>query len=318
VQRIFGAIAIFAGWMSIPIGAMAGLITSEFFGLGHTADAPPIQSVYGLSGLLVLWIFAAAAVVTSVPLAAALVAVDPRRTLRVLAVVLLIGGAALLPDPLGRVFGLPLLPGAAFLWVGGDLVHRGAMLPESAAALSPAGQPPDSTAAGAATDPSPVVTPKPAGGPSAGRARRGSRGRASVAMRACPWCSTEVPAGVGACPNCGATLDAPAADEISIPGLTEVPPNLQRYLQNARDKKKRQSLLGMVLGDSSIPVAIDAPPPSDAAALRPPTPELKAEMARLDADIAAGAMPLSADGVNGAETAPDAPSAETPETPAAQ
>jgi hypothetical protein len=318
VQRIFGAIAIFAGWMTIPIGAMAGLITSEFFGLGHTADAPPIQSVYGISGLLVLWIFAATAIATSVPLAAALVAVDPRRTLRILAVVLLIGGTALLPDPLGRVFGLPLLAGAAFLWIGGDLVHHGAMLPESAPAPSPAGQPTDSTTAGAAADPSPVVKPKPAAGPSAGRGRRGSRGRASVAMQACPWCSTEVSAGVGACPNCGATLDAPAADEIPIPGLTEVPPNLQRYLQDARGKKKRQSLLGMMLGDSSIPIAVDAPPPSDAAALRPPSPELKAEMARLDADIAAGAIPLSEVGDTGAETAPAAPPAKTPETPPAQ
>jgi len=81
---------------------------------------------------------------------------------------------------------------------------------------------------------------------------------------------------------------------MSIPGLTEVPLRLQRYAE--KSKLPRTSLLSMVLGDEPIPTAIDAPPPSDAAAIRPPSPELKAEMARLDAEIAAAKASIGAEG----------------------
>src|ERR1035437_1180018 len=139
--RIFGARAIFAGWLSIPIGAMAGLLPSEFFGLSHVeGDLPPV-AVYGISGPVVLWIFAGAAIVTSVPLASAIVATDPRRPLKLVAVVLRIAGAALLPDQLGRSFGLPLLVGAASLWVGGELMTRDAGTPGSVVTYAPAPEP---------------------------------------------------------------------------------------------------------------------------------------------------------------------------------
>jgi len=82
VQRVFGAIAIFAGWLSIGIGAMAGMAVSQFFGLNHVeGDLPPVD-VYGISGELVLWVFVGAAIVMSVPLGAAMFEADPRRHLR--------------------------------------------------------------------------------------------------------------------------------------------------------------------------------------------------------------------------------------------
>lgn len=40
--------------------------------------------------------------------------------------------------------------------------------------------------------------------------------------RICPWCSTEIPAGAGACPNCAALVEGAVVPE--IPGLTVVDP----------------------------------------------------------------------------------------------
>jgi hypothetical protein len=326
VQRVFGAIAIFAGWLSIGVGAVWGLISSEFLGLAHKEGDVPPSAVYGVSGAVVLWVFTAAAVVAVVPLAAAMVAVDPRRQLRWSAQGLAIAGVVLLPDELGRFFGLPLLAGAVCLWIGGELIHREALalaasrsggetpapaggtspgtasdsLPAaadpaaSAEASSPAARPDsavaDSAASAAAGSPAALLdsaVSEKATEPGGGRGGRGSRRKSGAGRRVCQWCSTAVPARAVSCPNCKATLDAPAADEMSIPGLTEVPLNLQRYAEKAR--RPRTSLLSMVLGGEPIPTATDAPPPSDSAAMRPPSPELKAEMARLDAEIAAGA-----------------------------
>jgi hypothetical protein len=288
VQRVFGAIAVFAGWLSIGVGAMWGLISSEFIGLTHVEGDVRPSGVYGVSGAVVLWVFTAAAIVTAVPLAAAIVAVDPRRQLRWFAQGLAIVGVALLPDELGRAFGLPLLAGAACLWIGGELIHSEALAlaapPSSAQTPGPAVE----TTVGATS----ALTDK-ASEPAEGRGRSSSRRKSAGPRRICPWCSAVVPANVSSCPSCRATLDEPAADEMSIPGLTEVPLRLQMYAEKAR--RPRTSLLSMVLGSQPIPIATDAPPPSDAAAMRPPSPELKAEMARLDAEIAAGKAPLGAE-----------------------
>ena len=132
MQRVFGAIAIFAGWLSIGVGAMAGMAVSQFFGLNHVeGDLPPVD-VYGVSGEVVLWVFVGAAIVAAVPLCGAMFAADPRRNLRWWAVAMAIASAALLPDALGRAYGLPLLAGAACLAVGGELIHREAAALESA------------------------------------------------------------------------------------------------------------------------------------------------------------------------------------------
>lgn len=356
MRKFIGAVAIFCGWLSMPIGAMAGFMVSQFFGINHVGGPLPPTTVYGIPGIVVLGVFAVAAVATALPLSLATLAPDPQRPLHLMAVVMVMTGAAMLASELGRAFGLPLMAGAASLWFGGDVVHQEALAAGSveretkadargsevvAAPTDPAaiGQaataeavglasaaatpstanstetPADSVGGVASTLPEAAAADAPAvetatadrthaPGAAEGR-RRGTRRRKAPSERACPWCSTGVPAGDAACPNCGATLDAPAADEVPIPGLTEVPPSLREYAQAARRGKKRPSLLKMIFSDSPIPTAIDAPPPSDADALRPPSAELRAEMARLDAEIAAGLEPLSGEGATSDEIAAD-------------
>jgi len=341
VQRVFGAIAIFAGWLSIGIGAMAGMAVSQFFGLNHVeGDLPPVD-VYGISGELVLWVFVGAAIVMSVPLGAAMFEADPRRHLRWWAAALAVAGAALIPDSLGRAYGLPLLAGAACLVIGGELVHRQAVALESAGGRDQVSQSafnvdtaqPGGVAGQAASDTADSQeTASPSTPPDSGatrmaaeapvqqaaeaartRGRRSSRRRPTVPERVCPWCSSAVPENAPSCPNCGATLDTAAAEAVPIPGLTEVPPELRRYAEKARTGKKRMNVLGLIFAGSSFPTDTDATPPSDAAALRPPSSELKAEMARLDAEIAAGELPS---GVEPAEPAGSAAPAEPAATTA--
>jgi len=314
VHRIFGATAIFAGWLSLGVGAMAGMVVSEFFGLNHVEGPLPPLAVYGISGAVVLWMLVGTAIVTVVPMAMAMVADDPRRNLRIWALLMALGGVSIIPDPLGRAFGLPLLGGAAFLLIGGELVHRAAVetdpAPGSAPTATPSPAPtfvpsPMASQAGGAPLASvppiasgPEVVPAveaatlpPDPTPARGRGRRTSRPMPEPEERTCPWCSTAVPTTADSCPSCGAILDAPAADEVPIPGLTVVPPELQRYADRARGRKRGTSLLDMIFREESVPTDKDTPPPSDTAALQPPSRDLKAEMARLDAEIAAGAFP---------------------------
>ncbi len=312
MYRLFGAVAIFVGWLTIPIGATAGLIVSQFFGIGHVEGTPPPVNVYGVSGIAVFWVYVCATVLTALPLILASVALDPRRPLRLAALSMAIFGLALLPSELGRAFGLPLLIGAGSVWVGAELVHRGAGAPalfgdlRPGDAAPPAG--PDSAgvdeladavaAAGnrAAPEPAPVagvVGSAAIAQPSAGRvrsARLRARREARVATRTCPWCSSDVPAADPECASCGAALGVPAVEELAIPGVTEVPSALRRYAENARSGKRRASLLKMIFSDTDIPTVVNGPRPSDAEALRPPSAALRAEIARLDAEIAAGAV----------------------------
>jgi hypothetical protein len=361
VQRVFGSIAVFAGWLSIGIGAIAGIAASQFFGLNHVEGDLPPADVYGIAGAVVLWVFVAAAILAIVPLAMALIAVDPQRPLRLWAVAMAVAGLALLPDDLGRAFGLPLLAGAACLEVGGQLIHRGAIAtgpsdagagartwsfefdrapvkktsasdpapPESAnvgpavppwtanetvSAASPEAGVLVSAETAAATGPAAsdaampagtVAAPPPQSGPRPAGAsrRRSSGGRPKIPERVCSWCSTAVPANAETCPNCHATQDTPAVEELPIPGLTEVPPQLRRYAEEARARKRQKNVLGLIFGSSSIPMATGAPPPSDAAALRPPSAALKAEMARLDEEISAGRVPPGAESADGGDSA---------------
>ena len=80
-----------------------------------------------------------------------------------------------------------------------------------------------------------------------------------------------------------------AAQEMPLAGLTEVSPDLLAYAVRAKAKQKRPSLLKIMFTDTGVPQAIDPPQPSDSSALGPPSPEVRAEMARLDAEIAARA-----------------------------
>jgi hypothetical protein len=308
VQRILGATAIFAGWLSIAVGAMSGLISSQFFGLSHKEGDLPPTSVYGITGAVWLWVFVAAAVLLAVPLAVAIFAPDPRLRLRLMAVLMALAGVALIPDALGRAFGLPIVAGAVCLWVGGEMIHREAVargltkgegrMPALAfaadAARSSNATPPAGPESAAATLAGPPPTSAESLVPSVAatphrQPARAPKQPARAPKHACPWCSATVRANAESCPNCHATLNAPTADSIPIPGLTEVPPELRRYAEDSRSGKKRGNLLSTIFSDSSIPVVTNPEPPSDAAALLPPSPALMAEMARLDAEIAAGA-----------------------------
>jgi hypothetical protein len=340
LYRFFGALAIFCGWLSIPVGAVAGLMASQFFDSGRVQGAAPPIDVYGVSVILVFWIYSCVTILTALPLLMAAVASDPRRPLRLMAAVMGILGVLLLPSELGRAFGLPIVAGGAGLWIGSGLVYRGGNAAATNGAAGSGAQPsaPTTTevagggiaaggiaaggiAAGdtAAREIAPMVatgalaepeeptaadelatdsaagrsgttasapTPAPAGNSRGGR----RPAVASKAVRTCPWCSTVVSATGPECANCGAALAQPAAEGVGIPGLTEVPAELRRYAENARSGKRQQSLLKMIFADSQIPTAVNAPPPSDIAALRPPSPELRAEMARFDAEIAAAAV----------------------------
>jgi hypothetical protein len=318
VQRLYGVIAVFVGWLSIVIGAVSGLVASEFLGLAHTeGDAPPL-AVYGISAAFVLWMFVLAAFTAGVPMAYAMFADDPRLRLRVIGGVQGIAGLILLPDPLGRAFGLPLIVGAVCLVLGGELIHReslshgseggesrvaaldpgvpvGAELraPDPAAPLAaPPASPPASPAASPANLPiassvGPVMNAPAASEPVPARGRRSSRKRPTAAQMPCPWCGESVAQGAESCPSCKATIVDTGLTEMAIPGLTEVQPSLLRYMDGFKAGKKRGLLGDMLSGSSVIPPVSNAPA-SDASALRPPSAELKAEMARLDAEIAAG------------------------------
>ena len=50
--------------------------------------------------------------------------------------------------------------------------------------------------------------------------------------RTCPWCSTSIPAGVAACPKCGATVEGAIAPE--IPGVTVVDPKAKLGFDEGR------------------------------------------------------------------------------------
>ncbi len=298
MQRLFGTIAILAGWLSIPIGAVSGLVASQFFGLSHVEGDLAPSAVYGISGAVVLWTFVGAAFLAALPVLRAVVATDPRRPVRLLAAAMLIVGLALVPDELGRAFGLPLVAGAACMWVGGDLIRRESV---SAATAVPADAqtPADGVEDPAAMETTPRPSPAgesaaPAAQPAPGRGGRRSARKRDSGQRICPWCSAQVPAGAATCPNCQAMLDEPTADGFSIPGLTEVQPSLRRYAEDVKSKKKRPSVLGIMFSDTQIPPAVDPPAPSDAAALQPPSAAIKAEMARLDAEIASGEMSFDA------------------------
>jgi hypothetical protein len=44
------------------------------------------------------------------------------------------------------------------------------------------------------------------------------RAMTDISTRICPWCSTPIPAGAGACPKCGAAVEGAAV--LDIPGVT--------------------------------------------------------------------------------------------------
>ena len=113
----------------------------------------------------------------------------------------------------------------------------------------------------------------------------------SGAAGICPWCSAGVSAGATTCPECHATLDAePAIDGTPISGLTAVSPELRAYAERPPKKRKRRSLLRRALGIDSLrndsEETHQSGTPSNESAYRLPSPEVRAEMARIDSEIA--------------------------------
>jgi hypothetical protein len=307
---------------------MAGVVSTQFLGLNLVEGQLPPQAVYGISAAVVLWVFVAAALMTAIPLARAMFAVSPSRSVNATAAVMAVVGVAFLPDELGRAFGFPILVGAAAMAYGGrqlvlEAAANGAN-PTAGTGARPSGhtptwifdtvelagdETPDPTVApAAATDPATSAQLEPATAYSPASAVAGARPEfavaapaapghrkptrkavsQSVAETSCQWCSAIVPVGATSCPTCKVTLVASDALSVTIPGVTAVSPELLDYAAQARRGKKRPSLLKTIFSDAPVPQAADMPSPSDAAALRPPSRELRAEMARLDAEIAAG------------------------------
>jgi hypothetical protein len=90
--------------------------------------------------------------------------------------------------------------------------------------------------------------------------------------RICPWCSTEIPAGVGACPNCAALVEGAVVPE--LPGLPVVDP-------------------GATLGSHEGRIPDDLDPrawlqadhdgfPADDAAFDPPSYKVRSEMRKME------------------------------------
>ncbi len=310
MRQVHAAVAVFAGWASIPLGAVAGLAAMELLGLKVIERPVPPQTVYGISAAIILWIFVAAAVLSAIPLARAVSAMGPSDMVIRTAAVMAMIGLVLLPDQFGRVFGFPILAGAAAMAYGGrqmllEAATDGTNTEAGAAARRPdqnnptsifdalelaGGETPDPTAASTAMAVTGSGPDSPALSEAAPGRPKATRKTASkiAAEMTCQWCSAVVPVDVTTCPICEAPLNGPDAQSMTIPGVTEVSPELRAYAAQARGAKKGASLLKAMFSDTAVPQTIDAPPPSDAAALRPPSRELRAEMARLDAEIAAG------------------------------
>jgi hypothetical protein len=96
-------------------------------------------------------------------------------------------------------------------------------------------------------------------------------------FRICPWCSTKIPAGAGACPNCGALVEGAIVPE--IPGVTLVDPKANLGPDEGR------------IPDDLDPKAWlqadhDGTPASDAA-FDPPSEQVRLEMRKmqLEAEI---------------------------------
>lgn len=302
MAKVPAAIAVIAGWLTIPIGAVAGVVASKYFGLNVAPGELPQANVYGVNAAVIMVAYVIAALLTAAALQAWLSEPDPQPNLRLLASGTAVVGLMLLPNELGRAFGLPLLAGAAAFWIGGELVPRevaapetgpGATAPDEVAGATETGASPEIPAgvAEAAETPASAAPVEAAGSPAAPPPARAGAARGRDQTRVCPWCSNEVPADAVECPSCRAALDTSPAAQTPIPGLTELTADHKRYAAQAGTKKKKVSLISMIFSDDSIPEIKAVPPPSDASALRPPTPELKAAMARLDAEIATAGAP---------------------------
>ncbi|HEU6439319.1 MAG TPA: hypothetical protein VFC12_02660 [Terriglobales bacterium] len=90
--------------------------------------------------------------------------------------------------------------------------------------------------------------------------------------RICPWCSTEIPAGAGACPNCAALVEGAVVTE--VPGVTVVDP--------ATALGPDEGLIPDDLDPKAWLLADHDATSADDAALNPPSGEVRAEMRKME------------------------------------
>jgi hypothetical protein len=334
MQRVFGALAIFGGWLCILLSAFFGLIASQFLGLNAVEGDLPPSGIYGVPAVTLMWVALGTAVLTAVPAAAAMIAADPSRRLYIAAGVMGVVGLALLPEELGRAYAVALIPGAVLLSAGGWLTHQAGAIGAEPGAQLQAGSGPtkraesaaesadaaettetggaaarlgtDTTgaavetagaASGMAADPSSPAqaeasssgteTSAPMPGKRANRRPAKTVAKSQTETIECPWCSASITAPVERCPSCGAALISPPESlAAAIPGVTAVKPELRDYAASVAARKKRPSLLSLVLSDPENRLFAGPVEPIDSGALRPPSAEVKAEMDRLDREIA--------------------------------
>ena len=328
MQRIFAALAMFGGWLSILVGVAFGLVATQLLGLDHTEGDFPAAGLYGVPAVLVMWFAIAAAMVAAVPVGAAMFAPDPSRRMYVAAAIMGAIGLAILPEELGRAYAAAILPGAGLLALGGWWAKKAGAIGAQPAAS--AGTIPGATAPepepGYAPEPKPGSAPEasllasstgggatgtglaapvstPAGNTKKTTARRSKRAPAQAQTApdvACPWCSAQIPAGSEVCPICGAALTSSTL-EVAIPGVTAVDPELREYEAKVAGRKKRPSLLSLVLSEPEGKLFAAGQEPVDSLALRPPSAEVRAEMERIDREIATLAHPAE----NADRAAPD-------------
>jgi hypothetical protein len=293
MQRVFGVLAVFGGWLCILLSAIFGLIATQFLGLNHVEGELPPSGIYGVPAIVVLWIAIGTALLTSVPAAAAMFAADSSRRLYVAAAVMGAAGVALLPDDLGRAYAAALIPGAALLAAGGWFIHGAGAIGAGADAPAETGigvtEPVTEPATGPATDP--VAQAAAPGRRSARRSAKAPAKSRATTDAECPWCSAPIATGAERCPSCGAALTSAAElAAVAIPGVTAVAPELREYEAKVSRQKKRPGLLSMVLGESDDRLAAIPGGPLDPVVLRPPSAEVRAEMERLDREIASGSI----------------------------
>jgi hypothetical protein len=330
-------LAIFGGWLCILVSAAFGLITTQFLGLDHVEGPLPPSGVYGVPAVVVLWIALCTAALTAVPAGAAMFARDPSRRLYVAAAVMAAVGVVLLPDDLGRAYAAALIPGAALLAAGGWWTHQAGAIDDEAGPTIRTDIGAPGAEAGLAPEPAAVLAPEPAArlepepagpaplagvpsdaqpvAPAASRKRSDSRSaRVQATSREapnveCPWCSAQIAAGAERCPSCGAALTSGAElTVVPIPGVTDIAPELRAYRDKVERQRKRPGILSMVLGDPDDRLFASPGGRFDPSALRPPSAEVRAEMERLDQEIAGGSAvePSPAPATAPATTTPEA------------
>ena len=91
--------------------------------------------------------------------------------------------------------------------------------------------------------------------------------------RICPWCSTEIPAGVGACPNCAALVEGAVVPE--IPGVTAVDPEATLVLPD-------EGRIPDSIDSIAWPQADHDGTPANDAAFDPPSDAVRVEMRKME------------------------------------